>query len=546
LGDEAVSSFVREIAHLHCTERTPSRRPSGARCKCHPEGYRGRREILENLNPKYMFLAYKVIERVYLLTRKAQFLIKLIEVNLMRKMLFTLLLIVMACSLAAPIQIALPQAAAHSFKVITHPDGSLYVGDKVSFEVLDPVEGDNNRSVRISLGDKALGEKDIHPFGMGGRSEATFYWIWDTQGLKPGIYTLTFTLLPAGTHWDENFTLLPAADVPYPEPNARWESVDTNCCVIHYISGTDAEKDLDSLKAMVDAQAADVESRFGVKLKGKIPVTFMPRTLGHGGFTSDGIYVSYLHQNYAGGSATQVMHHEMVHWLDGQQPGDLRPSILQEGLAVYLSGGHFKKEPILPRAAALFDLDWYIPLDQLTKSFYTSQHEIGYVEAAAFIDYLVTTYSWDQFNAFYRDIHNVPGGSQVDALDAALKVHFKTSLADTEKGFIAFLHKQVLDDANRTDLRLTVSFYDTVRRYQQLLDPSAYFLYAWLPDVPEMRQRGIVADLLRKPDSVVNRKIESMLVTADADLRAGNYTGVENNVRTVNLILDFFQYWKWI
>jgi hypothetical protein len=465
----------------------------------------------------------------------------------MRKILFTLLLIIMACSLVAPIRIGAPQTT-QALKVITHPDGPLFVGDKISFEVLDPVQTDNGtHSVRINLGEKVLGEKEIEPFGMGGRSEATFYWAWDTQGLKPGVYTLTFTLLPSGTHWDEEFSLLPAADVPAPEPNARWESVDTACCVIHYISGTDAEKDLDSLKAMVDAQAADVEKRFGVKLSGRIPITFMPRTLGHGGFTSDGIYVSYLHQNYAGGSTTQVTHHEIVHWLDGQQRGDLRPSILQEGLAVYLSDGHFKKEPILPRAAALFDLGWYIPLDQLTKSFYTSQHEIGYVEAAAFIDYLVTTYGWDQFSAFYRDIHGVPGGTQADALDSALRAHFKTSLADAEKDFIVFLHKQVVDDATRTDLRLTVSFYDTVRRYQRLLDPSAYFLYAWLPSVPEMRQRSIVADLLRKPASAINQKIENMLVSADAELRAKKYTDAENTLRTINLMLDFFQYWKnWV
>jgi hypothetical protein len=115
-----------------------------------------------------------------------------------------------------------------------------------------------------------------------------------------------------------------------------------------------------------------------------------------------------------------------------------------------------------------------------------------------------------------------------------------------EKRFIAFLHKQTVDDANRTDLRLTVSFYDTVRRYQQVLDPSAYFLNAWLPNVPEMRQRSIVADLLRKPNSAINRQVESLLVSADADLRAGNYSATETNIRTVNIMLDFLQYWKWI
>jgi hypothetical protein len=464
----------------------------------------------------------------------------------MRKILLALLLLIFAaCNFLAPIHPGTPQAVIPAFKVITHPDGPLYVGDKVSFEVLSMAETDvSDHAVRISLGDKNLGEENIQPFGLGGRREATFYWVWDTQGLDAGTYTLTFSLLPGESHWDEKFTLLPAADIPSPEPNAHWESVDTNCCMIHYISGSDAEKDLETLKAMADTQSTDVELRFGAKLNGKIPITFMPRVLGHGGFTSDGIYVSYLHQNYAGNATQQVIHHEMVHWLDGQQKKGPRSAILQEGLAVYLSGGHFKKEPILPRTAALIDLGWYIPLNQLADSFYLSQHEIGYIEAAALISYLISTYGRDGFNSFYLDIHSTPDGSPSAALDTALQKHFKTSLVQLEKDFIAFLRQQKIDDATRTDLRLTVAFYDSVRRYQRELDPSAYFLDAWLPNVPEMRQRGIVADLLRSPKSAINQQIETMLVSGDANLRAGNYTAAEADIRTVNVMLDFVQYWK--
>jgi len=460
----------------------------------------------------------------------------------MRKILLTLLLVIFtACNFLAPIHPPVAQA----LNVITHPDGPLYVGDKVSFEVLSPAKPTaSGQAVRISLGDKILGEEKIQSFGLGERYQATFYWIWDTQGLDAGTYTLTFSLLPDGFQWDEKFTILPAADVPPPEPDARWESVDTVCCTIHYISGTDAEKDLETLKAMVDAQAVDVESRFGAKLNGKIPITYMPRVLGHGGFTSDEIYVSYLHQNYAGNATQQVTHHEMVHWFDGQQKSDLRLSMLQEGLAVYLSDGHFKKEPILPRAAAVIDLGRYIPLDQLANSFYFSQHEISYIEAAALISYLVTTYGRDEFNTFYSDIHSVPGALPAVELDSALKIHFKISLAQLEKDFIAFLRKQTVDDSTRTDLRLTIAFYDTVRRYQRELDPSAYFLYAWLPNVSEMLQRGIVADLLRRPKSIINQQIETMLVSADTKLRAGNYVAAEADIRAVNVMLDLIQYWK--
>jgi hypothetical protein len=411
------------------------------------------------------------------------------------------------------------------------------VGDQVSLEVLSPTGFDTHGlSVRVSQGEKQLGEAEFQPFGIGGRSQVTFFWFWDTRGLKPGLYPLTFSVLPGGKSWQENVSLLPAADVPPPEPQARWEQTDTACCILYYISGTDAASDIEKLKVMADAQAADVEQRLHTKIDDKIPLTFLPRVLGHGGFASEGIYVSYLQQNYAGNGTAQVIHHEMVHWADAQLGGELRPTILVEGLAVFLSDGHFKLEAILPRAAALLDLGWYIPLRELTNAFYTSQHEIGYIEGAALIGYLVQTYGWEKFDAFYRDIH--PSGSQADALDSALQAHFHLNLAQVEQDFIAFLRQQPPDDAARADMRLTVTFYDMVRRYQRLLDPSAYFLNAWLPDGPTMRKQGIVADFLRRPRSTSNLQIETLLVLADAQLRAGNYASAEAAIRAVSLILD--------
>jgi len=460
----------------------------------------------------------------------------------MRKIFVPILLILAACAGFAAHQLFAPPKVSTPLSVLTHPDGDLYVGDQVSFEVFNPtLSQPASDSLRISLAGETLAEENFAPFGMGGRSQATFFWVWNTRGLKPGDYTLTFSLLPGLTHWDEKISLLPAADVQAPEPDAHWVSVDTTCCVISYISGTDAEKDLEALKSMAAVQAADVERRMDAKYAQKIPLTFLPRTLGQGGFTSDGIYVSYLHQNYAGSTIQQIVHHEMVHWLDNQLGGRLRPSILEEGLAVYLSDGHFKVEPILPRAAAIIDLGWYI-LRQLTNSFYFSQHEVGYAEAAALVNYLITTYGWDKFNLFYRDIHSAPSGLPADALDAALQAHFSISLDQLEQNYLAFLQQQTVTDSIRTDLRMTVTFYDAVRRYESEMDPSAYFLHTWLPDVSQMRQRNIVADFLRHPHSLLNQQIEGLLVSADTNLLVDHYTTAENEIRTVNSLLDLKKY----
>jgi hypothetical protein len=125
-------------------------------------------------------------------------------------------------------------------------------------------------------------------------------------------------------------------------------------------------------------------------------------------------------------------------------------------------------------------------------------------------------------------------------MDAALQAHLGQTFDTLETNFIAFLRAQPVEESNRTDLRLSVAFYDTARRYQQMLDPSAYFLSAWLPDISAMRQRGIVADVLRHPQGVSNLRVEGLLVAADADLRAGRYGMAELNIRAANALLNFW------
>ncbi len=203
-----------------------------------------------------------------------------------------------------------------------------------------------------------------------------------------------------------------------------------------------------------------------------------------------------------------------------------------------MTGGHFKVEPILPRAAALLELGWYIPLKELADSFYTSQHEIGYLQAAALVAYLVDSYGYERFNTFYRNINAADSDSPSKALDLAWRQHFGTSFEQMEAGLIAYLKAQPYTISDRTDIYLTVAFYDTVRRYQQAYDPSAYFLTAWLPDITEMRRRGIVADLLRHPDSPINIQVENLLTATDAALRTGNYSRAETNLRAANALLD--------
>lgn len=421
-------------------------------------------------------------------------------------------------------------------EVITHPDGRLYVGDVISFEILAGDMSIDGHIVQISRGEENIGSAPFGAYGVGGRTEAILWWAWDTNGLESGTHTLTFTILPGGVTWKETFILHPQRQNPWLA--SVWTSTQSACCTIHYITGTDAAEDIETLKQVVDEQAADVERDLGAQFPEMATVTLMPRTLGHGGFASNSIYVSYLERNYAGSSTMQVVHHELVHLLDRQLGGGYKPSILVEGLAVYVSGGHFKPEELMPRAAALFPLGWYIPLGELSNDFYHQQHEVGYLEAGALVQFLVESYGWETFDAFYRQMPDPAGRQPSAVLDAALNEKFGISLNELENRFLTHLSLQIVPAEVQDDLRLTVMFYDTVRRYQQCFDPSAYFLTAWLPDGETMRREGIVADLLRHPDGWRNQWIESLLVQADQELRSGEYAEGERTLNRVNRWLE--------
>jgi len=120
-----------------------------------------------------------------------------------------------------------------------------------------------------------------------------------------------------------------------------------------------------------------------------------------------------------------------------------------------------------------------------------------------------------------------------------LQDSFGISFADLETAYLAYLQSQPVTEVVRTDLQLTVTFFDAVRHYQEDLDPSAYFLTAWLPDASTMRQRGIVADFLRHPEGWENRLLESLLIRSQRELFCGDYKTAERTLRWTDWLLRF-------
>lgn len=439
-----------------------------------------------------------------------------------------------------------PQSLAPS--VLFHPDPQLYSGDIVSLEVdeenVDPAWQD--ASVKLYLGAAALKPLAVTKFerrGIGRQLQATFTWAWDTGDLV-GPQTLIVNVVPPEAEalslaplavLTLTANLLPAAQRPMPEPLAHWAESESECCLFHYLTGTAAARDIAQIESEADTALAHTEARLGVKQKDKITVTLLSRLLGHGGFATEGIALSYIDRNPVGSTLFNIFAHEGSHVLD-QQLSPTRPTIMTEGLAVYTAGGHFKTEPLDQRAAALLALKRYLPLSQLVKDFYPAQHEISYLEAGAFITYLVDTYGWESFKKFYSSFR--PGSLETEMLNSALRANFGKNLTELEADWLAHLRSVEVSSQAIEDLRLSIELYDTLRRYQTVNDPAAHFLNAWLPDVKEARRRGIVADFVRHPNTPESIALETMLVEAARALEAGDFARTEKLLTSVNAVLE--------
>jgi hypothetical protein len=432
-----------------------------------------------------------------------------------------------------------------------HPDGDLFVGDLVSLEVLAPGENYKTSTLWVELPgqDEPLSMEFDSAYGNPGYYHANMFWAWDTSGLQEGLYSLPFEVrsLSSRVAWTQDVVLEPAAEIPSHELDAQWAQATSDCCQVHYITHTAAERDLADILSLAEQSAAFVVDRLGVEFAEPFVVTLLPRVYGHGGLVgSTGILVSYLDRNYVRHPLDEIISHEMVHTLDRSMANTPRPALLMEGFAVYLAGGHYKSGDLLPLAAVLLapsqradglGLDSYIPLQDLANNFHAEQHEISYVQAGALVEYMIATWGWETYLNFY---HNLQWGqaTMVANLDVSLQERFGLSFEQLEEQFIIFLQQQAVTQAHYDEMRLRPALFDTIRRYECLLDTSAYYRLPWFPDIAAMRQQGVVADLTRHPVELENLALETLLVAANDAWHVDDHAFLEEAIQAVNAVLD--------
>lgn len=443
---------------------------------------------------------------------------------------------------------ARPDLALEAENIAIYPKPYLVAGDLATFQVqvdVPPEIAPRDVDVHIYVDDVLLIDGVLGRRSLGGNAMGLYEWVWDTSNTT-GSHTIRVELDPADTltvgdeNPDNNAVTLTTTISEPDDQAAGWVTQRTAHATLHVVAGSAAERDLNQLALEVDAAIREAADQLNMFPPVNINIYFADRVIGNGGYANTGMVISYPERNYAGGDLRRLLVHETVHVLDNEfEPGS-GFRFFVEGLAMWATGGHYKAEDLHQRMAALyFETDRYLPLGELMDDFYPSQHEIAYLQAGSFFRYLVETYGWDRVRFFYSDLKAAEEGSAARAATTAMQAHFGKTLQQLEGDWLAFLRNQPRSEAAARDLALSIDYYETMRLYQQIYDPSAYFLTAWLPTPAVLVERQLTAELDRQPSEELNVWLETMLVSADNALLTGNYDDASALLNSVRRVLRF-------
>jgi len=434
--------------------------------------------------------------------------------------------------------------------ITIYPVPVVYAGDRVSFQVSPAIPrglAPNDVNVRVLVDGNEVVTGDLSWRKLSGDTVGLYQWVWDTIN-QDGPHTITAVLDPQDRIQigDENpnnneasieITVESRDKLPDSEADATWVSTSIDCCNVHVVSGTAAHRDLDTLLPEVDAAFEKASEILDERLQGPYEVYLIDRVIGQGGYAIESMVISYLDRNYAGGGLHEVLVHESVHLIDQQFAPD-RITFLSEGVAVWTAGGHYRQEDLGQRMAALVEMDRVVPLAHVIDNFYATQHEISYLEAASLVTYLVETYGWAAVRSFYMNVSADDGPTLSQAVDTNLRIYFNRNLAQLEEDWLEYISGFPRDRTTVTDLKATVQLYDIIRRYQTIYDPTAYYLYAWLPSPEVAMELDATADFSRHPDSITNIALETMLQAANDALEDGEYEKVNALIVSVGRVIN--------
>jgi hypothetical protein len=243
---------------------------------------------------------------------------------------------------------------------------------------------------------------------------------------------------------------------------------------------------------------------------------------GNGAFGGNGeLVASYIDRYYGPTVGMEgwetLARHEFTHAL-GLDRGDDGFVLYNEGLAVFLAGGHFKPEPFAERAAALYELGYFVPVGQSV-----GQHELNYLYGASVMTYIHETYGFEALRKFVNTA-DVPNTNESAVLDEALQATFGIALTDFQQDFEAWLQSH--DPGEQLDdLQLTVQLQDLRRNYQEIYTPPPSFIFGAADEA--VARPEYLPVMIRETTAPPNVSTELLIADAQQAIVDGDYDTAE-------------------
>jgi hypothetical protein len=306
-------------------------------------------------------------------------------------------------------------------------------------------------------------------------------------------------------------------DTPTPLPEespqpAAWRERKTAHFDLFYLPDSPAARDIDMLAATAEDAMTYAAQRLDSPATARIRIYFVNRIFWQGGasYPDNELLLSYpdADRNYNAGDLALVLRHETTHALVEQMlgSGEHKGGFLGEGVAVWAAGGHYHEESLGVLASTLItdNVDLYIPPADLRDEFYGAQHEIAYLEGAAYVQFLVERWGLPKFKRYMAQPDDPAPIYDLDlaALDAAWR---------------AWLAATPHTAADAEAVRLRVRYYDLMRAYEEQRDPPARLL----PGQPPSQWGPTLIGLFRRPAAAPeNIALERQFVRAGTALWA--------------------------
>lgn len=320
--------------------------------------------------------------------------------------------------------------------------------------------------------------------------------------------------------------------------DSKWIISTTQHFRFHYLPASAAERDRFKIGGLAERALDQIRSRLDMEFEGQMSIYLVPRVFWQGGAAyGDKVQlISYLDRNYTGVETWSYFTHEGTHALaqDLLQPkenGGGPDGVLVEGLAVWVSDGHYRQEPLDAWAAVVAASDSYLPLAELREGpFYDYQHETSYLEAASFVKYLVENYGLEKLKALY----GLATGE--DAHDQELVFRLYNQRYDQlEAGWLEYMAGLEPTAQEAETWQLKVRSFDLMRRYETELDPDARILPSSPP--PKWTSDTIKA-FTSRPCEPANVVLETALIAVQERLYGGDMDGARLLLDDVEAALD--------